>query len=413
MQKMNFAEFVLYMKENISDYLPESYRDARIDVNHNVKNNDTVKTGITVIKKGVNAGPTIYAEDYYGAYYDAGIDIDSIMKTAGMMIQSNDNYKDIDIKHLTDYESVKESIAFKVVNADSNRKFLETLPHKTVKDLAFIYEVDVTINNKKGSMKINYGLLNEYNISEEELHETAMRNTERLYPGYVRNMNEVITELMVEKLTAQARMTGIEFSKEAIEKTARETISVYGDEDKPPMYVVTNTKMINGAGVMFYPGMMDKIAKELGGNYFVIPSSVHEIIVIPDTKDITPEELNGMIQEVNANELAPDEYLSDHSYYYDSHLRELLTDKEYGYVKEIIKNIKNEGYTPTKKLVGAMLKSAQLCGFVSEIEDLRKAQNMKVIKGEPRAVITSAINELNRQDMVNQKPQTPPVPEGN
>lgn len=91
-----------------------------------------------------------------------------------------------------------------------------------------------------------------------------------------------------------------------------------GIDDSNPMTVVSNDQSINGAAVMFYPGQMDKIAEQMQGDYFVLPSSVHEMLVIPDTGDFQHEELKAMVTEINATQVEPKDRLTDEVYHYDS-----------------------------------------------------------------------------------------------
>ena len=84
------------------------------------------------------------------------------------------------------------------------------------------------------------------------------------------------------------------------------------------MYVASNKERIHGAGVIAYPEFMEEAAKRLGGDFYVLPSSIHEVILIPDTPDVSVLELQGIVQSVNVEQVAPEERLSDHIYHYDS-----------------------------------------------------------------------------------------------
>ena len=89
-------------------------------------------------------------------------------------------------------------------------------------------------------------------------------------------------------------------------------------QDELPMYVASNKERIHGAGVIAYPEFMEEAAKRLGGDFYVLPSSIHEVILIPDTPDVSALELQGIVQSVNVEQVAPEERLSDHIYHYDS-----------------------------------------------------------------------------------------------
>jgi len=91
--------------------------------------------------------------------------------------------------------------------------------------------------------------------------------------------------------------------------------SLYED-NMVPMFVATNSKKVNGAGVILYDGLLRTFAEKIGGDFFILPSSVHEVIFVPANGDIDARHLIQMVKEVNATEVAPDEVLSDNVYMY-------------------------------------------------------------------------------------------------
>ena len=100
------------------------------------------------------------------------------------------------------------------------------------------------------------------------------------------------------------------------DKITIEEIEKMKCDDKIDMYVLTNEKRINGAGTIFYDGLLKKFADKIEKDLIIIPSSIHEVILIPSDNGITDEEVNEMIDEVNENELETVEILSNHMYLY-------------------------------------------------------------------------------------------------
>ena len=85
----------------------------------------------------------------------------------------------------------------------------------------------------------------------------------------------------------------------------------------PEMIVITNQLGVNGAAAFFYPDSMDKISEQLGGNFFMLPSSIHEVIAVP-TGDKDYRDLESMVKQINMMQVAKEEQLSDHVYHYDA-----------------------------------------------------------------------------------------------
>ena len=84
------------------------------------------------------------------------------------------------------------------------------------------------------------------------------------------------------------------------------------------MYVATTPDKIHGAGVLAYQDFMDQAAERAGGDFFILPSSIHEILIVPDDGNATLSQLQDMVREVNATQVAPEEKLTDNVYHYDS-----------------------------------------------------------------------------------------------
>ena len=84
------------------------------------------------------------------------------------------------------------------------------------------------------------------------------------------------------------------------------------------MYVATVPDKNSGAGVIAYQDFMDQAAERVGGDFFVLPSSINEILLVPDNGDMTADALRDMVKDVNAKEVSPEERLSDNVYHYDS-----------------------------------------------------------------------------------------------
>ena len=88
------------------------------------------------------------------------------------------------------------------------------------------------------------------------------------------------------------------------------------DEPYPgsTMLVLTNNVQLNGAAALFYPGVMDQAAERLGGDFIVLPSSTHEVIMIPADGMTDFRSLEQMVKDINRSQVAPEERLSDHVY---------------------------------------------------------------------------------------------------
>lgn len=262
--------------------------------------------------------------------YEAGRPMEDIMETIGGLREANDVEKDISITDMFDFEQVKDSIVFRVVGAEENQSRIQNMPHRIEHDMALIYQIMMQKTEYgMASIQITNDMMGTLGVDEKTLHEVAMKNTPREFPMTFQSMNEVIKEIM------RKDFMGInldELSDEDGMKSFLEAIFEEGmadmEQDAPPMYVLTNESKLNGAAVLFYPEIQEKIAEQLGGDYFVLPSSVHEVLIVPDQGILEYQELKDMVNDVNNTQVPPDEVLTGEVYSYDKESRQLMFASE-------------------------------------------------------------------------------------
>lgn len=201
----------------------------------------------------------------------------------------------IPMEKLTNYEAMKEFLTVRLIGHDENRAMLQTVPHKQIEDMAAVYYFDFgETPHGMASMKITNRMLDVYGITADQLHKDAVEQTAINHPASIRNLNE----LMAEK-------TGF-----------------YIPPDSAIMHIATNDTGYHGAGVITYPGFLEEAAKQLEGSFYVLPSSLHEVLLIADAQEmLTPTELKVMVTTINAVEVDPADRLTDNAYHYDAEER--------------------------------------------------------------------------------------------
>ncbi|MDY6340695.1 MAG: DUF5688 family protein [Lachnospiraceae bacterium] len=193
----------------------------------------------------------------------------------------------LDVSFITDYENVKDRLIVDLVSGNQSRNRLRDVPHGNIADMALVCKVMADPDDiSKGTILINNSLLQQYGITPEQLQRDALENAARIRPAAIAPMSEVLRQ---EPLGAD------EF-----------------------LFIASSPDAIHGAGVIAYPGFLDQAAQQLGGDFFVLPSSIHEVILAKDNGFLHAEELTDLVQAVNQTEVAPEERLSDTAYHFDS-----------------------------------------------------------------------------------------------
>ena len=318
---MNFEEFKGYIQDNILKYLPERYQDADIVINRVVKNNDTVLDGMNIFSGHSGVTPTIYLNAVYEQYQD-GRDIDQIVGSlADQFVEIMGQEVPFNVSQLFDYEDVKDRIVCRLVNRESNAERLSNAPFTTLEDLAVTYHVMVSQDEDGiGSLMITNDLMKGYGVDVDTLHQQAMENMPKLSPIDFRTLNEVMMDMMTPSF---AEENGIDLDEaEEMVKT------MVASQGVPDIYCLTNAGKINGAAVILNPETQEYISDRVGGDYFILPSSIHELLVVCAQEGMEYEELQSMVQEVNQNCVSPDEILSNRVYQYDAKTHTIsLADK--------------------------------------------------------------------------------------
>ena len=179
-----------------------------------------------------------------------------------------------------------------------NETSMKDIPHREVEDLSLTYGLyfDQADNESIATVRVSDQMLEQWGVTEQELYDAAVKNTKELLPTKVESMQSVLSGLIGS--SADVFDSGLD------------------------MYVITNEKKVNGAASVFCDTeALDGLCDKLGGSMYLIPSSIHEFIALPEGKDGglsgKAAEFASMIKEVNATTLIPEEILGTEPYHYD------------------------------------------------------------------------------------------------
>ncbi len=289
----------LMMKERMGDGF-----DVRIV--KVMKNNSLELHSLVVRREDINIAPNIYLKPYYEAYLE-GVSLEEI---SDRLYTIYNTCPEPELQQDFSYtlQEMKPYIFYRLVNYQKNRKLLETVPHFPYLDLALTFHCLVRDDEEGiGTVRITNEHMQLWGITAENLRELAISNTERLFPAMIRSMEEVLLGILKDTAPYEAEEMLQLFSQEGSEG---------GKQVRPRMYVLTNKKGINGASCLLYKDVIRSFAGRLNSDLYLLPSSIHEIILIPGDKSMKAEALSQMVEDVNRTQVAVEEVLSDHVYYY-------------------------------------------------------------------------------------------------
>lgn len=300
---MNYREFACAVSEQVNYKMSGGVRAQLYTA---VKNNGTERTGVLIEAPGINISPTIYLENYYEDYRN-GV---SVEKIAGDIIDfygAVRQERSWDSRKFLTYSGVRDQIVFKLINTARNRAFLETVPHIDFLDLSIVFYVLLEITEEgTASMTVTQEHAEQWGIGAEQLWENAVENVKQLLPAEFFTMNFALKEILKRGIGIDSRQPEV-------------TENLLGNDTcvRDGMYVLSNGMRNYGAACIVYPHIQEMIWNILQTDYYVLPSSVHEVIITPYHKSITCEELDEMIRDINETQVDAEEVLSDHAYLYE------------------------------------------------------------------------------------------------
>ena len=294
---MDFKEFVNKLEQDLKDAMADISPGATVDVRSVEKLQEGSYTGITISPAGGNVGMNLNANQLFDQMQD-GQSYEGVLAVAVSTAERGlHDMPAVDVSELMNYEAAKKYLCFDVVGSDRNADMLEKVPHTDKENISMVYRLQLASSeNGAATVLITNAMMEQFGVTKEQLHADAMENAQEIRPADFRTMAAVMAEMMGMPEEMMADMA-------------------------PPMYVATNQDKVQGAAVMFYPDFMDQAAKELGGDIFILPSSVHEVLILPDDGNMNAQELKEMVTSINASEVSPEDRLTDSVYHYDAQER--------------------------------------------------------------------------------------------
>ncbi len=292
-----FEKFQQKIKEGILAYLPKEYRNATVNIVHVPRNNDREQVAMVIKKEGQGLPAKVYLEEYYTRFPDWVSDKTILRTIAGDYLaeETEMKWKAEMVEAVKDFDSVKGNIRVQVVNKDMNRENLRGYPHKEVEgtDLVAVFRVMLYKDGEeRAAVLVTDKTMKDWDMDVDSLYETALKNTAAQAPARINSMMSLFFDSM-----------------EPLEPK-----EVFRNEG---LYILSNPQKDYGAAVMLYPGLLQSIAEATQSSFYILPSSIHEVMLMKEGNGMDAKELQGMVMDINQREVAPQEVLSDKVYFYD------------------------------------------------------------------------------------------------
>lgn len=342
---MDYQEFLCVVEKKMNQRLKGGITAS---IHIAVKNNGRIKKGIMIENPKVNISPTIYLEEFYGRF-QKGESMEHIVCDLIDFYEAVKYEESWDTSKVERYEAIQDKIVYKIIHTEENKELLREIPHIDMLDLSVVFYILLEVKKDgTATMLIRKEHLEIWGVEEEELFPLACKNAQRILPARLFMMKEIVEEILNPefkepqnvldlpelfqrgRIREEKNIRGLsEETTEMTEIGGREQEGkVKGreeEEDMPDvMFVLTNSCRSYGAACLLYPDIMEVIGTMMGENFYILPSSIHELILVPQSKGLSKPEMEELVKEVNETQVKDEDQLSEHVYYYDKEIKKLF-----------------------------------------------------------------------------------------
>ena len=291
---LSFQKFIEKVKTEIHLLCGDGYQIIMEPV---PQNNGTEQTGIDIRKEQGEEMAHLCLDAYYEQYL-AGMTVEEAARDIWDIFNSFEQ-SGVSEGLLNDFEKVKNKVVFSLVNYGMNKERLESMPYVPYLDLAILFYVllDRTENGERTAVITNKELA-AWGTTKEELLRLARQNTPRLYMAEVNSLNDVMKSFVKDK-------------------KSKDFFDEFIGEEESSLYVLSNRHNVKGAAVILYDGLLKEMSKVLGHDLLILPSSVHEVLVMAYDKTMDFLSIRDMVEHINEVEVPVCDVLSDQIYRYN------------------------------------------------------------------------------------------------
>lgn len=320
---LDYTSFVSIIKGKIAERMGQGYQVKIFKV---IKNNSLELDSLAVLKEGRNYSPNIYLNAYYDSYL-TGTPVTEIVERLYMIYE---NCTVPIVKENFEYtlELMRPYIFFRLVSLERNKKLLKQVPYVEYLDLAITFHCLVRSEAEEiGSIRITNDHIKQWNIGCDKLMELAIKNTKKLFPPVIRTMEEVIRELIYKdegNEMLDLGDSGYNIYPRGCNTNQMECNTNQMECGTYPMYILTNEKGINGASCLIYKDLIKEFAQRIKSDLYILPSSIHEIILVPNEGNEDKERFQQMVMDINSSQVPAEEVLSDRVYMYSLKMDTIL-----------------------------------------------------------------------------------------
>lgn len=290
---MDTKNLILGITEAVKDILGDGYN---VITNKVTKNNGVVLTGLAIGREGMNIMPTIYIDEFFD-WYKSGYPVKLIAKQIVRLYKQANAETPFNTSQITNFNFVKDRLIFQIVNTERNLELLKKIPSIRFHDLSIIFKICFESSSlRTATTTVTSRMVDSWGVDIDTIYEAAMKNTPAIQKSVLYSMEEILKELIHGAIEIPYCGSGL--------------------------FVLTNKWKNCGCSCILYPYLLEDFSARMGKDIFILPSSRHEVLLLPDN-GTDSRKLKEMVMEVNKTQVPREDFLSDNVYYYSRETKQI------------------------------------------------------------------------------------------
>ncbi len=337
---MNYEQF----KSELTELLQEKLGSEIEVINTAISKVNGERDALTFkTNADCEAMPVIYLADQY-ELLGSGHSMDDIIERIENILEEAKANKPL--ISMINEDFIRENTFCSLINIEENQELLKKVPYeKFADDLAIIARCRI---NEQGSFVVNNNIAEQFHFTDTEVMEIAHKNTNSKEKIKFEGMFKTVTE-----------MQG--FSVDL------------PDPDNEDLFVLSNEMMTDGAAVITNTELLKDIKNQLGEDFYIIPSSRHEVLIVRESSAPAPQELLKLVQNVNKTELKHEDLLSNALYCSNGRKVQMINENKLIKDEQILKEVTPERIKSVSILPGVLRISERIA--YSTLNNIKQSIN--------------------------------------
>ncbi len=294
--------------------------EFEVSVHAVVKYNNIKMDSLIIRKRNAVVMPSIYLNSFYDEFCN-GRELDDIIKEILQLYETH--HEDCQREISFSYEDIKDKFFFRIISKTKNEELLSTIPHIDVGSFALVFHCMMFCDEERmGTLRVAWEHCDMWGISLSTLTELTARSSLQLISPTLRPIEDVIEDILWDSLRRYAEESDQPATRDQVDELLRLLLHKQ-DQESIPMYVLSNQYGNYGASSLMAIPFLDDFHNALKEDFYILPSSVHEAILVPVSKSPGRQRLQEMVREINESQVPEQEFLSDDVYLYSEFRNEL------------------------------------------------------------------------------------------